>query len=251
MPFTKYSWTVFDDTYAVKRTDMSVFKNHGSVVPKEFRDFFGIGDMEPGETRRITLVFEGEEFRGKFDRVRSTTRITRIFWDSALSTGFNAMFPDVLETKAYPDLQFRKVSDDRYELEFLDGVKFEEGQANLGADNLENKVDVFTKEGQRTVYYSTRYERSGKNRAAAIKLHGLKCMACGFDFESVYGERGRNYIEVHHIVPLSKKNGPAVVDPETDLICVCSNCHRMIHRSKDHVLSLDELKSLIAPESKS
>ena len=245
MSISKYSWTVFSDTVAVKRTDKSVFKNRGSVIPKDFRGFFGIDDMEPGETRRITLVFEGQEFKAKFDRTRSTTRITRIFWDSSLSTDFNAIFPNVLETKAYPDLQFRKISGTCYELEFLDGVRFEEGEANLGADTLENEVIVSTKEGKRVAYYSTRYERSEKNRAAAIKYHGLKCMACGFDFESVYGERGRNYIEVHHIVPLSQRDGPADVDPETDLICVCSNCHRMIHRSKGAVLSLEELKKII------
>ena len=40
-------------------------------------------------------------------------------------------------------------------------------------------------------------------RKMAIKIHGNKCMACGFDFESVYGKHGKNYIEVHHVVPLS------------------------------------------------
>lgn len=35
------------------------------------------------------------------------------------------------------------------------------------------------------------------------------------------------------------------VNPETDLIAMCANCHRMIHRRKDKVVSVDELKELL------
>ena len=56
-------------------------------------------------------------------------------------------------------------------------------------------------------------------------------MICGFDFEEKYGELGKGYIEVHHIKPLSEIDEEVVVNPETDLICVCSNCHRKIHNN--------------------
>lgn len=107
--------------------------------------------------------------------------------------------------------------------------------------------DVFEvrSEGRATKYYTTRYERDPQNRKAAIRIHGTKCMACGFDFEKFYGARGKDYIEVHHVVPLSSRNEEVEVNPATDLIVVCSNCHRMIHRKKDHVLSLEELKEII------
>jgi 5-methylcytosine-specific restriction protein A len=36
------------------------------------------------------------------------------------------------------------------------------------------------------------------------------------------------------------------INPETDLIPVCANCHRMIHRRHDEVLSIEELKAIIA-----
>lgn len=70
-------------------------------------------------------------------------------------------------------------------------------------------------------------------------------MACGFDFESFYGEQGKNYIEVHHVVPLSTVDEQVEVNPENDMIVVCSNCHRMIHRRRNVVLTLDELKFMI------
>ena len=75
-------------------------------------------------------------------------------------------------------------------------------------------------------------------------------MACGFDFEKTYGKRGKHFIEVHHVVPLCSKEQEMTINPDTDLICVCSNCHRMIHRSKDEVLTLDQLREIISNQEK-
>lgn len=115
--------------------------------------------------------------------------------------------------------------------------------------NLENETqheegDGFS-EGKKKIYYSTKYERNYKNREAAIRIHGTKCMVCGFDFEEKYGELGKGYIEVHHIKPLSELDEEIVVNPETDLICVCSNCHRMLHRFKSYIVSVESLKQII------
>ncbi|WP_461240479.1 HNH endonuclease [Paucilactobacillus sp. N302-9] len=82
-------------------------------------------------------------------------------------------------------------------------------------------------------------------RRQALKLHGYKCLVCGFDFKKVYGEIGSNFIEVHHVKPISKYSAEHTVNPETDLVPVCANCHRMIHRRKNDILSISELKNLI------
>ena len=70
-------------------------------------------------------------------------------------------------------------------------------------------------------------------------------MICGFDFGEKYGLLGKGYIEVHHIKPLFEIDGETVVNPETDLICVCSNCHRMLHRFKSYIVSVEELKQIV------
>lgn len=70
-------------------------------------------------------------------------------------------------------------------------------------------------------------------------------MICGFDFEQTYGKAGHNYIEVHHVVPLSDSNGEVDVNPEKDLICVCANCHRIIHRRRDLIYTADEVRQMI------
>jgi 5-methylcytosine-specific restriction protein A len=57
----------------------------------------------------------------------------------------------------------------------------------------------------------------------------LACEVCGFDFGKVYGERGSGYIECHHVVPLHEAGEGTT--KLADLALICSNCHRMIHRS--------------------
>ena len=107
-------------------------------------------------------------------------------------------------------------------------------------------IPISTPEGKKIGSYSTKYERNQKNRRLAIKIHGTKCHICGFDFEKIYGERGRGFIEVHHIKPLYENQEETEIDPKTDLICVCSNCHKMFHRKKDNVPTPEELKKIVS-----
>jgi len=100
-------------------------------------------------------------------------------------------------------------------------------------------------EGERTERLVAHYERKSHLRAAALKYHGTTCKACGFDFELTYGTHGANFIEVHHLVPVSSLGESRVVNPLTDMTVLCANCHRMIHRRRDAPLTLDELRELI------
>ena len=121
----------------------------------------------------------------------------------------------------------------------------------VDAEPFESIVDVpSAAEGKQKQYYVTRYERNPANRAAAISWHReqhgeLCCHVCGFDFEAIYGELGVDFIEVHHIKPLSNYDEAVDIDPKTDLVCLCSNCHSMIHRKRDNILTPEELKSIV------
>ena len=73
------------------------------------------------------------------------------------------------------------------------------------------------------------------------KLHGeLFCEACGINFERVYGERGKDFIEGHHKKPVSEMKEGETTKVE-DIGMLCSNCHSMIHRLP--MVSIEELKS--------
>ena len=89
------------------------------------------------------------------------------------------------------------------------------------------------------------YERSRTARKKCIEYYGAICSICGFDFGKVYGPLGKDYMEVHHLKPLSEINETYQVDPVNDLRPVCPNCHAMIHR-KDPPLSIEQVKDSLA-----
>lgn len=97
-------------------------------------------------------------------------------------------------------------------------------------DDDENVEDSYDEEGQVTYRWSRRYERSAANRALAIELHGRTCLVCRINLNEYYGPLASGYVEIHHLIPVSSMDGPATVDPRTDLVPLCANCHRMAHR---------------------
>jgi predicted HNH restriction endonuclease len=91
-------------------------------------------------------------------------------------------------------------------------------------------------EGAEKKYIQTIKERSPKLREDAIKKYGTICMVCEFNFDTTYGnDIADNYIEVHHKKLLSETIGEVETDLN-DVIVVCSNCHRIIHRKKGNPL---------------
>lgn len=86
-----------------------------------------------------------------------------------------------------------------------------------------------------------RYERSREARRRAIAEHGLDCVVCGFNYGTTYGELGDGFVHVHHLRELSTLPAGYTVDPTTDLLPVCANCHAMLHRVTP-ALSPDELR---------
>jgi 5-methylcytosine-specific restriction protein A len=80
----------------------------------------------------------------------------------------------------------------------------------------------------------------------AMAAHGcLECAVCAFDFGKTYGMYGRGFIEAHHIRPISdaveRRTRPS------DLVLVCANCHRMLHRRRPW-LSINELGLLVGSQ---
>ena len=120
----------------------------------------------------------------------------------------------------------------------------------LRLDSLQNSLEDEStersyKEGTRKVVTCSEYERNPMARSDAIRIRGLTCEACGFNFEEFYGARGKGYAEVHHKVPLSETRSERRTDPVSDLTILCSNCHRMIHRIRNDTILPEDLRSMI------
>lgn len=71
----------------------------------------------------------------------------------------------------------------------------------------------------------------------------LYCEVCKFSFSDKYGEIGEGFIEGHHIIPISEMGENNTTDPE-DIVLLCSNCHRMVHRKRPW-LERSELENII------
>lgn len=74
------------------------------------------------------------------------------------------------------------------------------------------------------------------------------CQICGFDFESVYGSTGKDFIEGHHTIPVSEMTPDHKTSVE-DIALLCANCHRMVHIKRPW-LSMENLNKLIKPKKK-
>ncbi|WP_160667291.1 HNH endonuclease [Pseudarthrobacter sp. ATCC 49987] len=91
-----------------------------------------------------------------------------------------------------------------------------------------------------------RFERDSDARRACIAHHGTNCAACGFSFEQKYGGIGADFIPVHHLVPVSLLGGSYELDPITDLVPLCANCHAMAHQGVSTPRTVAELRRMIA-----
>jgi predicted HNH restriction endonuclease len=144
----------------------------------------------------------------------------------------------------------REIDDSTYnKIKNLAGIN-EDGISVYNDDNIISpSLESEFFEGGVKKRYTTTYERDPKAREQAVTIHGYTCMACSLNFEEMYGDWGKGFIHVHHIKPVSTVNGKSSINPRTDLIVLCANCHSMVHRRKDRVLSLEELKNIIKKEA--
>ena len=88
------------------------------------------------------------------------------------------------------------------------------------------------------------YERNQEAREECLRRLGRSCVVCGFNFLEAYGDKARDYIQVHHIRPIARAGGAYLLNPTNDLRPVCPNCHAVIHR-KDPPYEIAEVKRML------
>lgn len=116
----------------------------------------------------------------------------------------------------------------------------------LYPDEVDDQVEF--QEGTLKTVKINVFERNPQARAACLKKYGYDCFVCGINFEKVYGDIGKNFIHVHHKKPLALVRATYKLNPLTDLIPVCPNCHAMLHTT-DPPKSPIELRKLLRRHS--
>ncbi|WP_017388677.1 HNH endonuclease [Acinetobacter calcoaceticus] len=100
-------------------------------------------------------------------------------------------------------------------------------------------------EGAKLTVQVNRYERNPEARAKCIEIHGTRCEICKMSFAETYGFFAKDFIHVHHKTPLHQISESYEVNPQTDLMPVCPNCHAMLHRQENGCpMTVERLKQL-------
>jgi hypothetical protein len=95
--------------------------------------------------------------------------------------------------------------------------------------------DLAAAEGQPKLVAHLRRERkpalaAAKRRAMIDQLGYLRCERCGLVPSEALGPHGDAVIEVHHAGTQVADMAAGHVTRLADLMCLCANCHRIVHR---------------------
>lgn len=110
-------------------------------------------------------------------------------------------------------------------------------------------------EGASKIITTKAYERSDRLRKAAIEHFSkngiITCDCCGFEFKTFYGETfGKSCIEIHHLKPIFQYASMSIVqtidNALKNLLPVCPNCHRVIHKNSITADKIPLLKQQIS-----
>lgn len=126
---------------------------------------------------------------------------------------------------------------------FLDSIK--DTSVTQIIDYEEQERNEILREGNQESRLTNYYERNPILREECIKKYGYVCQVCNINLMEFYGPVAKEFIHVHHIVPIStfKEEHETKVD---DLITVCPNCHAMLHRKlSGKEVTIDILKDEI------
>jgi len=121
------------------------------------------------------------------------------------------------------------------------------GQTNIVDNAQPEDANQPRKEGTPTQVSVTKYERNPEDRKKVLERDNYECQVCHMKFIETYGEIGKGYIEVHHLYPVCNMGENYQfdpLDPEKGLVCLCSNCHSMIHRG-GHYEEIDGERQMV------
>lgn len=104
-------------------------------------------------------------------------------------------------------------------------IDHEKSIENLPAEAEDLEVIEGRKEYHEVLWRSRNHKIIDEKKSGS----DYTCEICKFNFRDKYGKIGENYIVVHHLNPVGQREDATSTKLE-DLILVCDNCHRMLHR---------------------
>jgi|GEM_PF-1128402 Predicted restriction endonuclease len=211
----------------------------GVRIEKEFHSIFNPPNspfyVKRGTARKIKVLFNNKIFDAEYryeGQTDTSIELQSIRFKKQLKDEFKKVFPN-----AAGKFIIQQGVDLRH---FIFSIVYD--SAVEDTDELEYPEG---KEAYRTHKVRERNPKVIKKAKEKFKSRfgKLYCEICTFCFEDKYGDVGEDYIEGHHSIPVSEIPEDYKTKPE-DIVLVCSNCHRMLHRKRPW-LSKEQLKELI------
>lgn len=252
----RWTWDEFDSVYADVRSGLEVRDRWSCGTTKRIRPadrvFLMRLGVEPkgiiGSGFVVSDVFVGPHWdKEKAGPDQTSLHIEFVFDELADRSDWPVIAREELLSPPFDGMHWDAQASGT-EIPSEIAAQLEEHWKGLRRDVGESPAKDFLvtyREGKRTTIQVSRYERSAAARAACVSVFGTSCQVCQFDFEIQFGHQGRGIIHVHHRRELSSTGEEHSVDPATDLIPVCPNCHAMLH-SKSPAYSIEELRELLA-----
>ncbi len=231
-----------------------------------YKDWWGVRSKSVTIGSRLFLLRQGVEPKGIVGSgwATSAPRLRNPPEPGRINHIVDVVFDTMLDPEKYPPLDWRTLAmpplsevhwttqssgisvPDELEAEWQQHVKKVLGYLpDALCENVVDPEEMQFPEGRGSYRLHRQIERNNrlvKAAKAKAKQDGrLYCWVCDFDFAKRYGERGEGFIEAHHTIPVSQLGENAKTGLE-DLAMVCSNCHRMLHRTP--WLSIEELRAL-------
>ncbi|MCG9777611.1 HNH endonuclease [Photobacterium damselae] len=121
-------------------------------------------------------------------------------------------------------------------------VNHEEFLNEAFSTDTTNKNVIGVLQPEKETVSVTLYKRDPLVVAETLRIANGYCELC--EVKSPFKTKsGRDYLEVHHVIPLSKQGSDTV----SNTVALCPNCHRMLHfgdNAEDMMAKLNKIKRL-------
>lgn len=206
--------------YGLYATQADKLRKRVAVLPESLRPVRGLSekDMRPATGSRSDFVLKRPLDPREYDRP-----MYEEYQDRGSDYAYYGQYDSAL-----PVNQENVLGLVGRATEFFEGV-IKSRQPEAPSNETDKEDDYARVADRQAVRQHLARERIRPLVEHCLRRDNYRCQVCEMTFKEVYGDVGRGFAEAHHVLPLSQL-AASVVSSVNNLVTVCSNCHRMLHR---------------------
>lgn len=185
------------------------------------------------------------------EAVRKINELLRILEPDSFTSIYDVETIEELERlqgvlESYPG--FKRLDEDGHRMYSAGFNRFKEFANGHSMKGIEKKIELLDLREPAPVYkVKKEYAAHARDRIKARQVTESCNYLCGIDnshISFIAESTGHQYVEGHHIIPLSLQNEfECNLDCYANIIALCPNCHRMLHYGRKNDRK-DKLKAI-------